>query len=173
MKKQPEYTYERYSSLWAVVRWKDAPSGGGQVGERIKTYILKDDARKEVYRLNGWQDFRLDFSHNWNGKLHGKAFTTIRLWNEKKYRLEKEYDVYVGSFRRGRAKLISIKRIKLHQINEHIARLDTGFSATECREMFRTMYKNKNIDWEKQDLAYCLFVFPYNDGKDFNGGGDE
>ena len=159
MKIQPEYSFEKDSTVWAVIRWKNAENGNGLVGEKIKTFILKDDARKEVYRLNGWQDFRLDFSHNWNGKLHGKAFTSIRLWNERKYQIDKEYDIYLNGFRRGRAKLISLKRIKIHQINEHIARLDTGYSAVECRELIRKMYKNKSIDWERQELAYCLFVF--------------
>ena len=158
-KKQPEYTYERDSTVWAVIRWTKAENGSGYRGEKIATYILKSDARKEVFRLNGWQDNRLEFSHNWNNKLHGKAFTSIRLWNEKKYIAGIEFPVYLNGFSRGFATLISVKRLKLAQINEHIARLDTGYSATECREMLRTMYKNKNINWDTQELAYCLLVW--------------
>lgn len=53
MKKQPEYTYERYYSLWAIYRWREAP--GGYIGERVETYILREDARKRTYELNGWK----------------------------------------------------------------------------------------------------------------------
>ena len=49
--------------------------------------------------------------------------------------------------------------MKLHQINEYIARIDTGYSADECQNIIRTMYKNKRIDWNTQDLALCLFVY--------------
>ena len=159
MKKQPEYTYEKDSTVWAVIRWTKTALGNGYTGEKVATYILKEDARREVFRLNGWQDNRLEFSHNWNNKLLGKAFTTIRLWNEKKYIEGREFPVYLNGFSRGFAVLLSVKRLKLEQINEHIARLDTGYSAAECRELLRTMYKNKQIDWDRQDLAYCLFAF--------------
>ncbi len=166
MKKQPEYTYERDSGVWAVVRWSPLQSGGYS-GEKIATYMLKSDARKEVFRLNGWQDNRLEFSQNWNNKLNGEAFTTIRLWNEKKYFAGNELPVYEKDFSHGFARIISVKRLKLHQINEHIARLDTGYSARECQEMLRTMYKNKRIDWDSQELAYCLLVYVEQENKLF------
>jgi len=56
-------------------------------------------------------------------------------------------------------KLISIKRMKLNDINEYIARLDTGYSAIECRDIIRKMYKNKRVNWETQYLAYLLFAY--------------
>lgn len=54
MKKQPEYSYERNSTIWAVIRWRKSATGNGYIGEKIATYILKEDARREVFRLNGW-----------------------------------------------------------------------------------------------------------------------
>ena len=130
--------------------------------------MLKEDARREVYRLNGWKDMRLDFSHNWNGKLNGKAFTSIRLWNEGKYQVGNEYKIRLGNTKKGVARLVSLKRIRLDQINDHIALLDTGYMANECKELIRTMYKNKHIDWNNQYLAYCLFVY-VEDKKDLFG----
>lgn len=53
-KKQPEYTYKRHSSMWAVVRWQDTGSGRYH-GTVIETYDLREVARKRVYELNGWQ----------------------------------------------------------------------------------------------------------------------
>jgi hypothetical protein len=44
----------------------------------------------------------------------------------------------------------------LDQINDWIARLDTGYDAEKCKELLRTMYKNKGIDWSKQQLAYVM-----------------
>lgn len=158
MIKQPEYTYERESTVWCVVHWKKLDNNSYS-GEKIATYILKDDARKEVFRLNGWTDNRIEFSTNWNGKLHNNAFTSIRLWNEKKYVIGRDYDVWLSHIRKGFAKLVAVKRMKLHQINEYIARIDTGYSADECQNIIRTMYKNKRIDWNTQDLALCLFVY--------------
>ena len=54
MKKQPEYSYKRHSSSWAVVQWK-AIGSGRYKGEVIETYDLKESARKRVYELNGWK----------------------------------------------------------------------------------------------------------------------
>lgn len=157
--KVPEYTFERDSSTWAVVRWRKSESGNSYVGEKIATYILREDARKEVYRLNGWKDMRLDFSYNWNSKLNGKAFTSIRLWNEAKYEVGNVYEIRLGNTKKGIARLISLKRMRIDQISDHIALLDTGYRADKCRELIKTMYKNKRIDWDKQYLAYCLFEY--------------
>lgn len=159
MSNHPEYTFERDSTIWAVIRWKRSENGNGFIGEKIATYILKEDARREVYRLNGWKDMRLDFSYNWNSKLNGKAFTSIRLWNESKYKVGNVYEIWLGNTKKGIARLISLKRMRLDQINDHIALLDTGYQADECREMIKKMYKNKHINWESQFLAYCLFVY--------------
>ncbi|MEL3904425.1 MAG: hypothetical protein P1P63_04870 [Treponemataceae bacterium] len=52
--KQPEYTFQRESGVWAIVHWRKAPNGG-YIGEKIATYDLKEDARREVYRLNNWR----------------------------------------------------------------------------------------------------------------------
>lgn len=156
---QQEYTFERDSTVWAVIRWKKSEHGNGYVGEKVSTYILKEDARKEVYRLNGWKDKRIDFSYNWNSKLNGKAFTSIRLWNEAKYQVNSVYEIRLGNTKKGLARLISLKRIRIDHINDHIALLDTGCRAEECKQLIKTMYKNRHINWESQDLAYCLFMY--------------
>ncbi|HBX45537.1 ASCH domain-containing protein [Limibacterium fermenti] len=163
MNQQPEYTFERDGTIWCVLRWRKSENSNGFTGEKVNTFILKEEARKEVFRLNRWIDYRLNFSYNWNSKLNGKAFTSIRLWNDRKYTIGMGYDIYLNDIFRGRAVLLSIKRIKLESINEHIARLDTGYSANECRELIRKMYKNKRMDWSSQYLAYLLFTF--DDGK--------
>jgi len=52
--KHPEYTYERDGRIWCVVKWRETQSGD-YIGEKIATRVLKEDARREVYRLNGWK----------------------------------------------------------------------------------------------------------------------
>ena len=49
------YTYERDSTGWVVVEWRNG-NAGGRVGETVSSHILKSDARREAYRLNGWVD---------------------------------------------------------------------------------------------------------------------
>jgi broad specificity phosphatase PhoE len=54
MEKHPEYTYERDSYMWCIVRWREVRPGSYE-GRKIATYDKKEDARREVYRLNGWK----------------------------------------------------------------------------------------------------------------------
>lgn len=54
MLRHPEYTYELDSNLWALIRWREV-APGSFVGKKVATFDLKEDARREVYRLNGWK----------------------------------------------------------------------------------------------------------------------
>lgn len=54
MKKQPRFTYERESGVWAVIEWKEVSAGVFR-GTKIETYDLKETARRRVYELNGWK----------------------------------------------------------------------------------------------------------------------
>ena len=102
---------------------------------------------------------RINFTYNWNSKLSGKFFTTIRLKNPK-FRIYETYEVYL---RKGKgfvflchATIIDIRYIKLSAINEFIAGLDTGYSAQECKNLIQTMYKRINPDWNTQFLSFIL-----------------
>ncbi len=103
---------------------------------------------------------KLDFSYNWNNKLRCRCFTTLRLRNDEKYHKGARFEVSMQGYARGQAKVIDVKYLKLEQISEWIARLDTGYSAKECKEMIKQMYKNVPlIDWKKQELAYVLLAW--------------
>lgn len=108
----------------------------------------------------------LDFSTNWNNKLSCDVFTSIRLKGGKysvgnKYvvRLLKRSEHNAGYLYEiiKHAECISISEFKLGELKEWIARLDTGYSAKECKEIIQKMYSKKNIDWDKQVLVCCLF----------------
>ena len=54
-KKQPRFTYERESGVWAVIEWTNVKPGVYR-GNKIETYDLRESARRRVYELNGWKD---------------------------------------------------------------------------------------------------------------------
>jgi len=54
-------------------------------------WILKENEEKYP---EGIHDGEIKFSQNWNGKLHCKYWTTIRLWNQNKYKAGGLYRIY-------------------------------------------------------------------------------
>lgn len=56
----------------------------------------------------------------------------------------------------------AVKTMKLHQVNEFIARLDTGYNVEEFCKTVKTMYKNKGVDFETADwdLVLCVEIKP-------------
>ena len=100
-----------------------------------------------------------DFSYNWNNKLNCVAFSTIRLRNDKKYYVGAKGIVRLKGHVKGSAKIVSVSHLKIDKINEAIARLDTGYSAEECRNLIKEMYKNKMINWATQELSFSILVY--------------
>jgi hypothetical protein len=104
----------------------------------------------------------IQFAQNWNNKLNNKSFTTIRLHNPKKYIIGKEYDIILIQKKQINmqfsATIIDIKQIRIDQVNEYIARLDTGYSAEACQQMIRKMYWYSRINWDSQLLDFCLLL---------------
>jgi len=106
------------------------------------------------------RDRELEFTTNWNNKLNCQCFTTIRLHNPIKYCIGNRFNVLLKGQHKGYARLIAVTPIYLNQINEYIARLDTGYSADECRKIIQTMYKNqKHINFDTRQLAFCLLKY--------------
>jgi hypothetical protein len=101
------------------------------------------------------------FSYNWNNKLAGKYFTTLRLRDDHRFIQFNTYEICIRKKKEETffcyATLVDFKYYKLDQINDFVAGLDTGYSTEQCRNMIKTMYKNKKIDWEKQQMVLCLF----------------
>jgi len=73
----------------------------------------------------------IKFSHNWNNKLSGSVFTTIRgstqskleYYNENKGRL---FDVRLKGFSMGKAALINLQQHKLSSLPAGLLMVDTG-----------------------------------------------
>lgn len=53
---QPEeyYEYQPCGRNWAVYRIKRDATGS--TGTKVGEYLTKEEARREVYKLNGWND---------------------------------------------------------------------------------------------------------------------
>jgi hypothetical protein len=100
---------------------------------------------------------KIEFSYNWNGKLKNKAFTTIRLHNNKKYRAGKTYQIILKGDIIGTAILKEKRGLKLDQLNEFISYLDTGYNKREVITILSRMYKN--IDLSRATFDFCLLVY--------------
>jgi len=102
----------------------------------------------------------LKFSTNWNNKLNCNAFTTLRLRNDNKYYPGAKVNIWLGNTLKGKGTILGVSLYTLDKINEYVARIDTGYSAEECRKIILQMYKNKpTINWETQQLAFCLITY--------------
>lgn len=101
---------------------------------------------------------KLSFSYNWNNKLDNDCFTTLRLRNDLRYHLGDKMEAELNGVSKGMVYFEDIKHLKLDSINEFVARLDTGYCREKCIEIIKTMYKNKNINWNVQQLSLILCV---------------
>lgn len=98
----------------------------------------------------------LNFTTNWNGKLFTDCFTTFRP-NYPIYKLGARFDAVLSSTQSfGEVEVIGKKLLKLNDVNEFIARLDTGYDAESFKKLVRTMYKNKFEDVD--NLQFCLLL---------------
>lgn len=99
----------------------------------------------------------IKFSYNWNNKLENKAFTTIRLHNDKKYIIGKTYEIELNTKPKGKAILKDKRTLKLNQLNDFISYIDTGYSVEETTQIIKRMYKN--IDLANTLFDFCLLVY--------------
>jgi hypothetical protein len=53
MQPQPEYTIVHRFNRFHIYRWKRR--NGSATGSLVATFTEFEDARKELYRLNGWK----------------------------------------------------------------------------------------------------------------------
>lgn len=100
----------------------------------------------------------LEFSHNWNNKLDCNAFATLRLENPRRYKIGMTYFVRTRDKDYGAHVIADIRELYRDQINEFIARLDTGYSKDECVKLLQSMYINRVTSWTKQKLYLILLV---------------
>lgn len=100
----------------------------------------------------------IKFSFDWNRKLQNKAFTTIRL-NDQKYQMGVRYLIELKGEIKGVATLVDMRKLTIDQLNNFVTYLDTGYNVEQTTRLLQTMYKNQKVDWESQLLVFCLLVY--------------
>lgn len=103
--------------------------------------------------------YRLNFSTNWNNKLYCKCFTTVRLYNSKRYYKGAEFEVFIQNKSLGKARVKGVRMIYLDELDNYITMLDTGYPVDLAKGIFERMYKNKVTDWRTQPLAWVLLEY--------------
>lgn len=107
----------------------------------------------------------LYFTHNWNQKLYCRSFSTVRIENPVKYRLNEEYRVYLkqtGSrppIDMGIAILKDISYFYLFDVTPAIALIDTNLSREDFIKLVLTMYKNAGIDFNIKRMSLLIFQY--------------
>lgn len=102
------------------------------------------------------------FSRNWNDKLTGRYFTTIRRYNPEKYDIGKEFQITLKTESRwftdfGHAVAVDVKKIMGRDLNEFICGLDTGYSVKDTKVILRRMYGN--IDVDNTEFSFVLLKY--------------
>jgi hypothetical protein len=85
----------------------------------------------------------LRFSHNWNNKLCCDYFTTIRLHNASRTP-GIQLEVLLKDQPIGTAVIVEKVKVRMSAITDMMAYLDTGYSRTEARKIFRKMYPDQD-----------------------------
>ena len=110
----------------------------------------------------------IQFSSNWNdrdsfgGKLNNRAFSSIRLYNPRKYKVGdvhqvmlKKKDGMVTDY--GRAKIVEARKIYGHQLDNCITMLDTGYMLDDFMKLLQKFYPGKNI----KQTAFSYVFYRY------------
>jgi hypothetical protein len=105
------------------------------------------------------------FSQNWNKKLDTAAFTTLRLHNPMRHQRLQVFKVMINSQHYCNAKLIAVKPMKLSEVDEYTARLDSGLPKHKFVEAIKRMYKSKGLMYDKQLFDLLLFERMDSQGK--------
>ncbi len=98
----------------------------------------------------------IPFSQNWNNKLTCQVFTTIRLHNPGKYQVGRKYNIILSSKKLCEAAIVSIKVIRIDQINDWVSLIDTALQPEDFKAMLRKMYCKIVKDWSTQTLDFIL-----------------
>lgn len=99
---------------------------------------------------------KISFLYNWNNKLSCNVFTTVRIKNDRKYRLNDVYEITLTSSKdktpiaQGNAQIVLIHDFLLSKTTEGISLIDTGYIKEKFIELVKTMYKNAKINFDTQ-----------------------
>ncbi len=100
---------------------------------------------------------RIDFDENWNNKLLGDVFSTIRP-GTKKYNLQGRYAIYLKDRFFCYADIIAIDKFTLDEIMERKIHLtDTGRTDKDFLELIESFYGKKTWWKDGETQLYVLY----------------
>lgn len=99
----------------------------------------------------------ISFGTNWNNKLHGKYFSTLRLNN--KLNIGDKLEIRLSGKKFSYGSVIEKTEMELGQITNAVAYLDCGYDAKHCKMLLKEMYKNKPINWKTQKI--CRYIIQH------------
>ena len=88
-------------------------------------------------------------------------FTTLRLRNNNKYKVGNRHKIILnekGVLRdHGIGEIIAIRVLRLHQLNEFICGLDTGYTIDETKQILYKMYTDRVSDVNQAEFNLVLY----------------
>lgn len=98
------------------------------------------------------------FSSNFNNKLDCKAFSTIRMRNDARFKLEHDYSIVLKDQPIYVAKIVSITHFRLNALSPAMSYLDSGYDPTGAKKIISNMYSKKGIDVNSVDWSFIVLV---------------
>ena len=103
----------------------------------------------------------IKFQSNFNRKLCCECFSTLRL--SGKHQINDVVLITLKDKERGLAVVMDKQEISLNMITDSLAYIDTGYNAEETKKILKTMYKNKNVNWDTQIIYFYVLKYELSD----------
>jgi hypothetical protein len=98
----------------------------------------------------------LIFSSNFNNKLNANCYTTMRLYNPKKFFIGKRFNVMIDKRRHHTAEVVAVSEITFEKVSEAMAFIDTGLNKLEFTKLFTRLYEGKINILPTTKLSFCV-----------------
>ena len=100
----------------------------------------------------------INFIRNWNNKLTGGSFISIRPKDVNRWHEGESYCIMLNRSPIANAELVSAKHLFLNDLSEQDARLDSGYGLHEFIPLFKKLYARENIDFDKRMVSVLTFT---------------
>lgn len=111
------------------------------------------------------QENKITFTYNWNNKLCNNVFTTVRIKNPAKYKLNEVYDIILSKSinieptNHGKAQIVLIQDLLIDKVTEGITLIDTGYSHDKFIELVKTIYKNAKLAFTTHPFSLIFLKY--------------
>jgi hypothetical protein len=109
-------------------------------------------------RNSGAMRNEINFTRNWNNKLTGQCFTSIRPKDESRFHIGDVFCIMLNRAPIAYAEINDIDSFLLHEVSESEARIDSAIGKQDFIQLFKNIYKNQNIDWSKRMVSKITFT---------------